>query len=94
MLDAGIWQEGEAKGVVCLESVGERREWTADEQQFAAARRLLQDLDAALDNERETLAGLVFGKYLGAGWQVHQATGMEQGVEVARLRPWPAQGTL
>jgi len=37
MLDAGIWQEGEAKGVVCLESVGERREWTADEQQFAAS---------------------------------------------------------
>ena len=28
MLDAGIWQEGEAKGVVCLESVGERRDWT------------------------------------------------------------------
>jgi diguanylate cyclase (GGDEF)-like protein/PAS domain S-box-containing protein len=37
MLDAGIWQEGEAKGVVCLESVGERCEWTADEQQFAAS---------------------------------------------------------
>jgi len=37
MLDAGIWQEGEARGVVCLETVGERREWTADEQQFAAS---------------------------------------------------------
>ena len=37
MLDAGIWQEGEAKGVVCLESVGERREWTTDEVQFAAS---------------------------------------------------------
>ena len=37
MLDAGIWQEGEAKGVVCLETVGERREWTPDEQQFAAS---------------------------------------------------------
>lgn len=37
MLDAGIWQEGEARGVVCLESVGERRGWTADEQQFAAS---------------------------------------------------------
>jgi diguanylate cyclase (GGDEF)-like protein/PAS domain S-box-containing protein len=37
MLDAGIWQEGEAKGVVCLESVGVRREWTADEQQFASS---------------------------------------------------------
>ncbi len=37
MLDAGIWQEGEARGVVCLETVGERREWTPDEQQFAAS---------------------------------------------------------
>ena len=37
MLDAGIWQDGEARGVVCLESVGERREWTADEQQFASS---------------------------------------------------------
>jgi len=37
MLDAGIWQDGEAKGVVCLESVGERREWSADEQQFASS---------------------------------------------------------
>jgi PAS domain S-box-containing protein len=37
MLDAGIWQEGEARGVVCLESVGTRRDWTADEQQFAAS---------------------------------------------------------
>jgi diguanylate cyclase (GGDEF)-like protein/PAS domain S-box-containing protein len=37
LLDAGIWQEGEAKGVVCLESVGVRREWTPDEQQFASS---------------------------------------------------------
>jgi diguanylate cyclase (GGDEF)-like protein/PAS domain S-box-containing protein len=37
MLDAGIWQDGEAKGVVCIESVGERRDWTPDEQQFAAS---------------------------------------------------------
>ncbi len=37
LLDAGIWQEGDARGVVCLESVGERRAWTDDEQQFAAS---------------------------------------------------------
>lgn len=37
MLDAGIWQEGEARGVVCLESVGDGRDWSADEQQFAAS---------------------------------------------------------
>ena len=49
MLDAGIWRGGEAKGVVCLESVGERRTWTADEQQFAGS---IADLAASvLDNE-------------------------------------------
>ena len=37
MLDAGIWQAGEARGVVCNESVGERREWTTDEQHFASS---------------------------------------------------------
>ena len=37
MLDAGIWQAGRAKGVVCIESVNERRRWTTDEQQFAGS---------------------------------------------------------
>jgi len=37
MLDVGIWQEGEARGVVCLESVGERRDWATDEKQFASS---------------------------------------------------------
>jgi diguanylate cyclase (GGDEF)-like protein/PAS domain S-box-containing protein len=37
LLVAGIWQEGEARGVVCLESAGERRDWTGDEQQFASS---------------------------------------------------------
>ncbi len=37
MLDAGIWHEGKARGVVCLESVGERRAWHPDEQQFAGS---------------------------------------------------------
>ncbi len=37
MLDAGIWQEGRAKGAVCIEATGERRDWTLDEQQFASS---------------------------------------------------------
>ena len=37
MLDAGIWHEGKARGVLCLESVGERRVWQSDEQQFAGS---------------------------------------------------------
>jgi diguanylate cyclase (GGDEF)-like protein/PAS domain S-box-containing protein len=49
MLDAGVWQAGEARGVVCLEAVGERRDWTADEQQFAGS---IADLAASvLDHE-------------------------------------------
>ena len=37
MLDATIWQAGESYGVVCIESVDERRAWTLDEQQFAGS---------------------------------------------------------
>jgi diguanylate cyclase (GGDEF)-like protein/PAS domain S-box-containing protein len=37
MLDAAIWQQGVLRGVVCIESVGVRREWTPDEEQFAAS---------------------------------------------------------
>jgi diguanylate cyclase (GGDEF)-like protein/PAS domain S-box-containing protein len=37
MMDAAIWHEGRALGVVCLEAVGERREWTPDEQHFAGS---------------------------------------------------------
>lgn len=37
MMDAAIWHEGRALGVVCLESVGERRDWTPDEQHFAGS---------------------------------------------------------
>ncbi|MFZ4401629.1 MAG: ATP-binding protein [Bacteroidales bacterium] len=36
MLDAGIYTEGELKGVVCLEHVGEKRNWHADEESFAS----------------------------------------------------------
>ncbi len=44
LLDAGIWHEGKARGVLCLESVGEPRTWQADEQQFAGS---VADLAAA-----------------------------------------------
>ncbi|MBL8520687.1 MAG: EAL domain-containing protein [Betaproteobacteria bacterium] len=37
MLDAAIWFDGESQGVVCLESVGQRRDWTPDEEQFAGS---------------------------------------------------------
>jgi len=49
MMDAGIWRNGAARGVVCLESVGERRDWFADEQQFTGS---IADLAVSvLDNE-------------------------------------------
>jgi hypothetical protein len=35
MLDVPIWVAGEMVGVVCNEHVGERRTWTADEENFA-----------------------------------------------------------
>jgi GAF domain-containing protein len=37
MMDAGIWHEGRAQGVVCLEAIGEPRDWTSDEQHFAGS---------------------------------------------------------
>jgi diguanylate cyclase (GGDEF)-like protein/PAS domain S-box-containing protein len=37
MMDAAIWHEGRTHGVVCLESVGERRDWTPDEQHFVGS---------------------------------------------------------
>lgn len=37
MLDACIWRGGASLGVVCVESVGRRRDWQPDEQQFAAS---------------------------------------------------------
>ena len=50
MLDSAIWHAGVSQGVVCVESVNERREWTADEQQFVAS---IADL-VALADENET----------------------------------------
>jgi diguanylate cyclase (GGDEF)-like protein/PAS domain S-box-containing protein len=50
MLDAAIWYDGQTQGVVCVESVGERREWTPDEQMFAGS---IADLVVlALENDR------------------------------------------
>ncbi|MEI7983662.1 MAG: ATP-binding protein, partial [Bacteroidota bacterium] len=36
MLDAGIYAEGELKGVVCLEHTAEKRTWYSDEESFAS----------------------------------------------------------
>ncbi len=36
MLDAGIYAEGELKGVVCLEHTAEKRTWHSDEESFAS----------------------------------------------------------
>ena len=48
MLDATIWYAGENRGVICIESVNERRDWAPDEQQFAGS---IADLVAlALEN--------------------------------------------
>lgn len=37
VLDGGIWLDGHAAGVVCIEHVGGVREWTSDELTFAGA---------------------------------------------------------
>ena len=37
VLDGGIWVDGNAAGVVCIEHVGGLREWASDEQTFAGA---------------------------------------------------------
>ena len=36
MLDAGIYLEGDLKGVICLEHTGEKRSWYSDEESFAS----------------------------------------------------------
>ena len=49
MLDSAIWHAGQSRGVVCVESVAARREWTFDEQQFVGS---IADLVAlAIENE-------------------------------------------
>ena len=53
MLDATIWHGGESHGVVCIESVKERRAWMPDEQQFAGSIADLVML-AIEDSERRT----------------------------------------
>src|SRR5579862_4593420 len=47
LLDAGIWREGKANGVVCAETVAKRRDWSTDEQLFAGS---IADLAAAVLN--------------------------------------------
>jgi diguanylate cyclase (GGDEF)-like protein/PAS domain S-box-containing protein len=65
MLDAGIWQAGARRGVVCVESVEVRRDWTPDEQLFVASiadfvavareKRALADAEHALSASRRRL---------------------------------------
>ncbi len=54
MLDAAIWFDGESHGVICLESVGQRREWTPDEEQFAGSIADLAVMAIAYDRRRLT----------------------------------------
>jgi PAS domain S-box-containing protein len=37
MLDVAIWRHGEMVGVVCHEHIGAKREWTVEDQDFAAS---------------------------------------------------------
>jgi two-component system, cell cycle sensor histidine kinase and response regulator CckA len=53
MLDAPIFFGGRLVGVVCFESVGEPREWSADEQLFALA---VANLAALLESQRARAA--------------------------------------
>ncbi len=49
MLDSAVWHRGEQQGVVCVESINGRRDWTSDEQQFVGS---IADLVAlAIDND-------------------------------------------
>ncbi|RYD70147.1 MAG: response regulator, partial [Verrucomicrobiaceae bacterium] len=52
MLDVPVWQGGRLAGVVCHEHVGSPREWTSDEQAFAASIGHLISL-ALAENERQ-----------------------------------------
>ena len=54
MMDAAIWHEGRTQGVVCLEAVGERRNWTPDEQHFAGS--IADIASAALSHDQLRLA--------------------------------------
>ena len=54
MMDAAIWQDGRTQGVVCLESVGARREWTPDEQHFAGS--IADIASAAMSHDQLRLA--------------------------------------
>ena len=54
MLDATIWHAGESYGVVCIESVDERRAWTPDEQQFAGS--IADLLMLAIENDQRRRA--------------------------------------
>ena len=53
MLDAGVWRESAAAGVVCFEHIGPIRAWSAEEQDFA---RTIADVVAMLIEATERKA--------------------------------------
>ena len=59
MLDAAIWFDGRSHGVVCIESVNQRRDWAPDEQQFAGSIADLVVLAMENDRQRQTQSRLV-----------------------------------
>ncbi|MEI9812012.1 MAG: GAF domain-containing protein [Acidobacteriota bacterium] len=53
MLDVPLRREGHAEGVLCFEHIGPRREWTLDEQNFAASLADLTSLVLETDRRRK-----------------------------------------
>ncbi len=58
MLDAPLRQAGRLVGVICHEHIGEPREWTPDEEAFAASMADLLSLSLEIWQHRETEAAL------------------------------------
>jgi PAS domain S-box-containing protein len=54
MLDAPIWLRGQMVGVLCHEHIGRQRQWTVEEQQFAAA--LADFVSLAMESRDRTQA--------------------------------------
>lgn len=54
LLDATIWYGGESQGVVCVEAVGTKRDWTPDEQQFSVSIADLTAMAFENNHRRET----------------------------------------
>jgi PAS domain S-box-containing protein len=62
MLDVPIWSSGELVGVLCHEHVGDARNWTADEVNFAASLTWIVALMLETYRRRETEQRLVIAR--------------------------------